>query len=234
MNAQVDVLVPGIKQRRYAFHKGKDHVTVWMKPKRPQWMSIDDYKRYPKSISIREFKTNGVVYMSTLLQTKTYPKHELKQLYKRRWDIEIHLNSLKTTMGMDTLSCKTPSMIRKEISIHLLAYNIIRHLMKQASIQHRKCPWQLSFKTAIQLFQEFFSSLFSTRKHKQAHHKMLRLIATKTVGNRPGRVEPRLLKQRRQKFPNLKMPRCIEQQNLRALAHQRKGSLGLEKYLLEA
>lgn len=217
MDSKVDVLVPGIKQRRYKFSKDKDHTAIWERPKRPEWMSAEQYERYPKTISIREFKADGVIYMTTLIQSKLYQKHEPKQLYKRRWDIETHLNSLKTIMGMDTLSCKTPVMIRKEISVYLLAYNIIRHLMTQASIQHQRYPWLLSFKSTIQIVEEFSPYLSGRRKQQQGYHEMLQLIATKATGNRPGRIEPRLLKQRRQKFPHLKKTRCSEQQKLRAL-----------------
>lgn len=233
MNKQVDILVPGIKQRLYSFEKGADRLAVWKKPRRPKEMSVEDYKRYPDTIQIREFKRDGVIYMTTLLESKRYSKHELKKLYERRWDIETNLNSIKTTMGMDTLSCKTPSMVRKEISIHLLAYTIIRELMTQACIHHHQLPWQVSFKTTIQILEEFLPSLlYPHKKNKMLYNEVLRLITTKKVGNRPGRVEPRLLKQRRQKFPNLKQARCIERQKLITLAQER--SRKIESDFLEA
>jgi hypothetical protein len=214
MHKQVDTLMPGVKQRLYHFDERKDHITVWKKPRKPQGMSLECYQRYPKTLQIREFKIEGKIYMTTLLDHKIYPKRELKQLYKRRWEIETHLNSIKTIMGMDTLSCKTPSMIRKEISIYLLAYNIIRDLMTQACSRHHKLAWQVSFKSTIQILEEFLPYLSNYKKKVNLYEELLRLIATKTVGNRPGRIEPRLLKQRRQKFPNLKQPRDVEQQKL--------------------
>ncbi len=226
MNKQVDVLVPGIKQRVYYFGKGKDHIAIWKRPRRPKEMSIEHYQRYPKTIQIREFKTEGVVYMTTLLDCKIYPKHELKQLYKRRWEIETHLNNIKTTMGMDSLSCKSPTMVRKEIGIHFLAYNIIRELMTKACIKHHKQPWQVSFKSTIQILEEFLPCLlYGHKKKRTLYNELLRLITTKTVGKRPGRVEPRLLRQRRQKFPNLKQLRCVERQKLMALAQKRSSEI---------
>lgn len=239
MNKKVDVIVPGIKQRLYDFGQGaslkkKDRIAVWNKPRRPKWMSVEDYQRYPKTIQIREFKIGGVVYMTTFLDTKIYPKHELRLIYMRRWEIETHLNSIKTTMGMDTLSCKSPDMVRKEIAIHLLAYNIIRNLIAQACLRQKTLPWQVSFKSSIQVLEEFLPRLLCSSGHNRSalYKELMRLITTKKVGNRPGRVEPRLLKQRRQKFPNLKKPRCVEQQKLKNIAQQR--SRMIENDMLEA
>ena len=228
MKKQVDVIVPGLRQRRYDFGQGlclkrADRVTRWKKPKRPEWMSIAHYQDYPKTIQIREFKIGGVVYITTFLDSKIYPKKELRMIYIRRWEMETNLNSIKTTMKMDTLSCKTPSMVRKEIGIHLLAYNIIRSLMVKACLRQNALPWHVSFKGTIQLLEAFLPHLLSSSHNptNTIYNEFFRLIITKKVGNRPGRIEPRLLKQRRQKFPNLKQTRSFEQQKLRVIAHER-------------
>ena len=49
------------------------------------------------------------------------------------------------------LRCKTPEMVQKEIAVHLLAYNIIRGNLAQATIMHNKIPRQLSFRSTVQL-----------------------------------------------------------------------------------
>ena len=41
--------------------------------------------------------------------------------------------SLKTMMGMEMLRSKTPEMVRKEVGVHLLAYNLIRGVMAEAA-----------------------------------------------------------------------------------------------------
>jgi hypothetical protein len=108
-NKKVDVIVPGHAQRRSDFRKGKrlgkkDHIIAWKKPKRPEWMSQEVYKSYPNKMQIREFQSNGVIYISTFFDASLYPKNELYFLYKRRWEVELHLNSIKTVMGMDMLT----------------------------------------------------------------------------------------------------------------------------------
>jgi IS4 transposase len=51
--------------------------------------------------------------------------------YRARWNAELDLRSLKQTMQMDILRCKTPELVRKEIWTHLLAYNLIRTIIAQ-------------------------------------------------------------------------------------------------------
>jgi hypothetical protein len=208
-------------QRRYDFRTGKrlgkkDHITSWKKPKRPEWMSPELYKEYPAEIQIREFQANGVIYVTTLLDLSTYPKNELHALYRKRWQVELHLNRIKTVMGMDKLSCKTPEMIRKEIGIHFVAYNIIRGLIVEASALHDALPWQISFKATLQLLNQFTPLYFNAdqRKRKRLYQHILELVVTNKVGNRPGRFEPRVVKQRPKTFPVLKSTREVEREKI--------------------
>lgn len=215
-------MVPGHVQRHYDFNKDislgvKDHVTHWNKPRRPTWMSKEVYKSYPKTIKIREFEVNGITYITTLKDALMYPKKELHALYKRRWDAELHIRSIKTHLGMDKLSAHTPSGVRKEIAIHLLAYNIIRELMVDGCLRGDALPTQISFKATVQLFNQFnphFSSV-SKNKKQALYAQMLALIVKNQVGKRPGRVEPRAIRKRAQRFPTLKNDRKLEIQRLK-------------------
>lgn len=228
MKQKVDVLVPGHVQRCYAFHEGtvlgdKDHITQWRKPRRPQWMSKETYSQYPKTILIREFKINGIVYMTTLYNARAYPKEELRLLYKRRWEAELHLRSLKTHMGMDKLASETPDMVRKEIGVHLLAYNIIRELMSGGGIKDDTLPTQISFKGTLQLFMQFNPYFIFVQKNKKKtlYSHMHLLIARNKVGLRPNRVEPRAIRQKKNSFPTLKNDRKLE---IERLLEKRKNS----------
>jgi hypothetical protein len=53
-------------------------------------------------------------------------------------------------MQMDVLRCKTPDMVRKEIWMHLLAYNLIRTVMAEAAERADRRPREVSFKGALQ------------------------------------------------------------------------------------
>jgi len=221
MKRKVDIIVPGHIQRCYDFNLGtiigeKDHITEWKKPRRPKWMSKESYKEYPNKIQIREFKINGRVYVTTLLDASKYPKKELHSLYKRRWEVELHLRSIKTFMGMEKLSCKTPEMVQKEIGVHLLGYNIIREFLVDGCIKEDALPTNVSFKGTMQLLNQVTSRMNSlTNEEKAVIYPQLHSLSVKnSVGKRPGRVEPRAIRKRISSFPNLKTNRKIEKDKL--------------------
>lgn len=76
----------------------------------------------------------------------------MKALYRERWHVELDLRNIKTTLGMEVLSCKTPVIARKEIWVYLLAYNLIRLMMAQAALLADRLPRQLSFKHTLQIW----------------------------------------------------------------------------------
>jgi IS4 transposase len=104
------------------------------------------------------------VLVTTLLDHRQTSKDDLSALYARRWDVELDLRNLKTTTGMDVLSCQTPQMNEKQLWVHLLAYNVIRLLMAQAASNAGMDPRGLSFKHTVQLWTEWVSRGLSATK----------------------------------------------------------------------
>jgi len=216
-----DGIFKGQSQRKYDFRKGQrlgknDHIIQWKKPQRPEWMSQEKYDFYPNEITVREFKVKDEVYVTTFLNSKKYSKKELAKIYQLRWHIELNLNSIKTTMNMDMLSCKTPEMIKKEIGIHFLAYNIIRIMIAEACQKYGFNPRKISFKGALQLINSFLPHFIngSANDNKKMYTHMLSLIVKNKIGNRPGRIEPRKIKQRKKPFPVLNKHRHVEKSKL--------------------
>jgi len=236
-----DGIFRGHYQRKYDFRTGirlgkNDHITKWKKPFKPEWMLDEQYNMYPDELDIREFKVNGNIYVTTFLNSKKYPKKELAQIYKRRWDVEINLNSIKTIMNMDFLSCKTPEMVRKEIGFHFLAYNFIRIIIGMACAKHNALPWKVSFKGTVQLVDSFMPHYLNSgeEKNKILFTEMMRLIIQNKVGNRPGRVEPRVVKQRPKDFPLLTKPRGTERIKLIKKIERRILRNTVEDFLIES
>lgn len=99
---------------------------------------------------------------------------------------------------MDVLRCQTPEMVRKDIWMHLLAYNLIRGVMRDAAEAHQKRPRHLSFKGALQTMTAFQDALrLATPIERVALvGVMLEAISNHEVGDRFGRVEPRANKRR--------------------------------------
>jgi Transposase DDE domain len=220
----VDV-VTRLHQRRQAdFRRGRrlgpdDHVVTWTKPQEiPEWMSRDEYEAMPATLSLREIRlqvrdkskrVRTVVLVTTLLDATVYPAAEIRALYRQRWHAELDLRSLKATMRMDVLRGKSPEMVRKEVAMHLLAYNLIRGIMAEAARVSEVKPRQLSFKGAQQTIRSFEEGhLYDPRRIKADLPRLLHLIGRKRVGKRPDRYEPRAIKRRPKPHRLLQIPRA--------------------------
>lgn len=209
--------------RAVDFRRGKrldkgDHVVQWSKPPRPEWLDAATYHSLPDRLTVREvrvhvrrngFRTKRLVVVTTLLDPDQASVEELGELYRLRWQAELDLRSLKQTMQMELLRSQSPSMVRKEIWAHLLAYNLIRTVMAQAAHQQGLLPWTVSFKGALQTLNAFATYLLlaAPRQLPHLYRDLLNAIATHRVGNRPNRCEPRAKKRRPKPYPLLTKPR---------------------------
>jgi Transposase DDE domain len=218
------------QRRRYDFRRGRrlgrgDHVVTWAKPARPEWMDEDTYARLPDTLTVREVRfvvsapgarSREVIVATTLTDAQTYPKADIAELYHKRWHVELDIRSIKQTLKMDQLSCKTPAMARKEVWAHLLAYNLVRKAMAEAAWANRTTPRQLSFAGAVQTLNAFRWALLLCGGERQAElvRAVLLAIGTHRVGDRPGRCEPRKVKRRPKGYPWMTKPRAQERAEL--------------------
>ena len=115
-------------------------------------MTGEQYRRYPKTLIMRQVtvdardKNNRVKQfkvVTTILDASIDGK-QIGNLYERRWDGEVDIRSIKSTMQMDILRCKTPDMVHKEIWTHLLAYNLLRTVMAVAANENDTEPRKVS------------------------------------------------------------------------------------------
>lgn len=193
-----------------------DQLVCWRKPQRPEWMSHEQYAALPESLTLRElrievkqrgFRTRSLVVVTTLLDPEKYPASEIAALYRRRWQAELHLRSLKAVLQMDHLRCKTPDRVRNEFYMHLVAYNLIRELMATAAFRAGVSPWTISFKGALQTINNLAPLLASKISTDDWCEAVLDAIAAHEVGNRPDRVEPRVVKRRPKAYKLMTQPR---------------------------
>jgi hypothetical protein len=214
----------GARKRKTDFRTGKkigskDHLVRLTKPKqRPDWMSEEQYQAFPGEIMLRETGASKKILITTLMDPIAHPAEALKSLYRSRWHVELDIRNIKTTLGMDTLSCKTPEMAEKEMWVHLLAYNLIRLIMAQSASMACVLPRTLSFKHTLQLWLAWGRQPFPTYTAEQLD-KLLRLVAEKRVGNRPGRIEPREVKRRPKPSRLMLVPRHQAQAQVRKNGH---------------
>lgn len=213
--------------RKPDFRRGKrlgndDHIVRWFKPTSIRSLDWQTYKLLPEYITVREaririeqpgFRTKVVVVVTTLLDPRQTTQEDLATLYRERWNNELDLRSIKSTMQMGDLRCKTPELVRKEVWTHVLAYNLIRTIIAQAASRHDIQPRSISFKGTIQTL-EAFQPLIAFRGERSAVHRMalyqqlLVAVATHQVADRPDRFEPRVKKHRRNHYGWLTKPRA--------------------------
>lgn len=217
----------GARRRSTDFRRGKklgnrDHLIILTKPKiRPQWMTAEQYESAPGTLTVRELEVGGRVLVTTLTCPNTIPKSALKDLYKRRWQVELDIRNIKTTLGMETLSCKTPKMGEKEMWVYLLAYNLIRLIMAQSALMADVLPRTLSFKHTLQLWLAW-SDTHNQPDDQDNITGLLALVAEQSIGNRPGRIEPRAIKRRPKPYPMLTETRSLARAKVKKYGHPKK------------
>ncbi len=203
-----------------------DRLVTWKKPKsKPKGLSKQEYDSLPKTLVVREihyyicipgYRTKQVTLITTLLDEKVYPIIEFLKVYEMRWEAELNLRHLKTSLGMDILRGQTPEMVRKEIYVHLLAYNLLRTVMWSAGTQMEVNPLRLSLQEARHHLNHFVGEFKNSgvRKRKKLYQTMLEAIAHKPMKKRPLRFEPRVRKRRPKAYPLMTEPRSILRQKV--------------------
>jgi len=189
-----------------------DHLVTWRRPQRPPWMSPEEYAQIPKSLTLREVtfdvtdpdcRTETITVVTTRTDRKQHPKEEIATLYGYRWNAELDIRAIKQTFGLDHVRCKTPHMVRRELWVTLLAYNLVRKVIATSAALHDKQPRQLGFTLGCQTILSCWM-LLSTALCGDARAlwmSALERIAANEVADRPGRIEPRVLKRRRHGYP---------------------------------
>ena len=175
------------------------------------------YRTYPKtqlrrqvSVDARDKDNRAEQFkVATTILDASIDGGQIGSVYERRWDGEVDLRSIKSTMKMDVLRCKTPEMVEKEIWVYLLAYNLLRTVMAVAASASDVEPREISFKGAKQTLTAFVPKLEAARPEQRTGlvEALLKAVAYHRVGNRPGRWEPRARKRRPKPTKRLNQPR---------------------------
>jgi Transposase DDE domain len=190
---------------RWLYRLGaRDHVVEWIKPQQaPEWMTASQYATLPERLVVRElrypvgqrgFRVREVTLVTTLLDAELYPLEALAELYRQRWQAELHLRDLKITMNMDVLKCKTVEGVLKEIHVFALVYNLVRVVLQAASRRQHMSIARLSH---VDAFRWLGSA-----------HEGEALPKIVVNPERPDRVEPRAVKRRPKEYDRMTRPRA--------------------------
>jgi len=194
-------------------------IILWQRPNKPHGMTGEQYRTYPKQLLMRQVTVDASDKNNRVQQFKVVTSildlsidgKQIGDLFERRWEGEVDIRSIKSTMQMDILRCKTPEMVHKEIWTHLLAYNLLRTVMAVAAKENDIEPRKVSFKGAKQALMAFAPKIEAAPPENRGRliDAMLVTIAYHRVGDRPGRWEPRARKRRPKPAARLTQPRHI-------------------------
>jgi hypothetical protein len=220
-----------------------DWLVTWKKGAKPSpWMTTEQWENLPDTLRMRVvkspvtqkgFRVREVSVITTLLDAQKYPAQEILQAYLRRWRLEMCLDDLKTTLGMESLRSRSPAMAQKELYQCLIAHNLIRCTMAKAAAEHELALERISFKGCLDGFRHFACAMAQARTKKKRQElwcELLRTLARDAVPERPGRREPRAVKRKKNRYPRLRGPRNrfrdhLKRHDRRKLSQIRKAAL---------
>jgi hypothetical protein len=189
-----------------------DQVVQWFKPRRrPEWLAEEQFSALPESLPLRElryevgrpgYRTRSVTLVTTLLDAEAYPLEALAELYGMRWRVELDLRHLKQTMKMDVLKCRTVDGVLKELAVYAVVYNLVRVIMLEASARQGRDVERISFVDALRWLAGPASD-----------GELPEFVVNP---DRPGRVEPRVVKRRPKNYMRMTRTRAEWRKRLMA------------------
>ncbi len=221
------------RHRKLDWRRGKrlssiDRLVTWKKPScqpKTSELSAQEWEALPDEMTMRYIKLGfedrdgckrSLVVVTDLLDPVEFDAVELSCLYARRWEIELKLRDVKTTLGMEFFAVRSPEMAHKTLWMMLIAYNLMRTLMQQAATEADRPIWHMSLKGTLDLVtssHESFRPLAGKPRLLQKRYQdLLEICATKILDIRPFRHEPRAVKRRPKPFQLLTKPRHVFQE----------------------
>jgi len=204
------------------------------------WLSLDQWRALPATMEMRlvkgslfrkGFRVRQVAVVTTLLDARQYPAKAILQTYLRRWTLEMCLDDLKTTLGLESLRSRSPEMAQKELFQRLIAHNLIRCTMAKAAGDFAVELARISFKGSLDGLRHFAQAMARAKNKKRRQNlwaELLATLASDQVPHRPNRREPRAVKRKINRYPRLVGPRHKFRDHLKR--HDRRKNARLRKH----
>jgi hypothetical protein len=227
---EVDCIFRFGGSRKVDFRSGKHLgkydrlITVKRPSKRSASWEEGAWQALPESLTVRIIKVQhqrdgfrpiDINIITTLLDPEVYPAAAIVALYADRWQIELMFRDIKITLGADILTCNTPAMIKKELAIAVIAHNLVRNLLLEASGISGECVRRMSFAAALDaLVAHLPQCTYTKRNWREIRQTIAEAVAAVPIPLRPGRSEPRVIKRRRHKFTLMTRPRSYHRKKI--------------------
>jgi hypothetical protein len=133
---------------------------------------------------------------------------QVGELYHQRAHVETDIRNVKVVLRMDELRGQSHSMLRKEVALGIVAYNLVIQIRRLAAQQAKVEPRRLSFSGSWSLVKIILldPAEWTTDQFLRNFKQVLRGCAQRKIPNRPGRKYPRQLLRRGQKYPHRARP----------------------------
>lgn len=195
-----------------------DDLVVWKKPKYDKRGSLSksEHQMLPDCIVMREleytvstpgFRTKTVALVTSLLDHELYTKESLASLFLMRWQVEVNIRHIKTTLKMKMLKSKSPDFACKDIWTHLLAYNLIRRVIWHAALLYGSPPLRISFKGSIDHINVFLFQISCSEKKLWLLNLLFFTISKDLIPLQPNRFYERCIKLAKRSYPYIRRTR---------------------------
>jgi hypothetical protein len=176
LNQKSHIIVPGKRDRNYTVVRqiaSNDEIVKIKKGRKPPYVGKEEWSAVPSSIELRRIgytypTKNGdeqAVLYTTLVDEKITSTDVILK-YEKRWEIEICIREIKTVMDINVLRSKSPDMIKKELTVSLTAYNLIRKLIAKSAVSADFPPRRNIFQKCVAID----SPILLDKKGRVFHH----------------------------------------------------------------
>jgi hypothetical protein len=174
--------------------------------------------RLPENVRVRIFRATwkapdgrqfSAWFVTDLMDGRRFKKRAMAKLYHQRWWSETSYLEFKDTLGAAVMRSRKVDNVIKELTAHVLAYQLVHRLMIAAADKHHCQPHDISFINAARWVQRFSHEMAAAASWKLPllFQRLLDCMATTPVGIRPGRLEPRALSRETHRYPRRILPR---------------------------
>ena len=195
-----------------------DRLAKWRKRQSKQSTTVSRERRngFPDEVAVRVitakirvrgFRDEEIVLVTSLLDSRMYPKKRILELYLRRWEIEVSFRDMKTTLRYEFIRGRTPRIVKLELGVLVLAYNLMRYVMARGHAPGRRCGIA-STAAAVMAFASTVQALYSARRSlSRAFSRLVAVVAADVQKRRKRKNYVRAVKRRPKPYPLLKKPR---------------------------
>ena len=148
--------------------------------------NIIDYKFINKNINNRivNYRVNDSEEDYFLITNLTSSIDALKELYWKRWKVEIHFKESKYNLSLNTINLKTENSLLQEIYIHNLIFILYYYFKLDIDNPILKSKYKINNKTGIKIFSENIIYLFIYNKiTNKCFEKINRILSIIVMNN---------------------------------------------------